>query len=118
MVKARNGRPWSKRLTSLSSKARMTRSRALLKKLVGRRQARRQGEETMHQAIKKILLVGIIITCISWPAWPAFAADNYPNKPIQLVIPFPPGGPIDMSARIVGEKMGEFLGQPVVVVNK
>ncbi len=72
----------------------------------------------MHQAIRNTLLVGFIIACISWPAWPALAADDYPNKPIQLVIPFPPGGPIDMSARIVGEKMGEFLGQPVVVLNK
>ena len=45
-------------------------------------------------------------------------ADDYPNKPLQLVIPFPPGGPIDLSARVVSEKMGEILGQPIVVVNK
>jgi len=46
------------------------------------------------------------------------AADEYPNKPIQLICPFPPGGPIDTSARVVAEKMGEYLGQPVTVVNK
>jgi tripartite-type tricarboxylate transporter receptor subunit TctC len=46
------------------------------------------------------------------------AADDYPSKAIQLVIPFPPGGPIDLSARIVAEKMSEHLGQHVVIVNK
>jgi tripartite-type tricarboxylate transporter receptor subunit TctC len=69
----------------------------------------------MHQKISSIMLIGFILIAFSLPAW---SADEYPNKAIQLVIPFPPGGPIDLSARIVGEKMGEYLGQPVVAVNK
>lgn len=47
----------------------------------------------------------------------AFAQD-YPSRPIRLITPFPPGGGTDTVARIVGEKLGELLGQPVVIENK
>jgi tripartite-type tricarboxylate transporter receptor subunit TctC len=43
---------------------------------------------------------------------------DYPNKPIEFVNPYAPGGSVDLSGRIIGEKMGEFLGQPIVVVSK
>jgi tripartite-type tricarboxylate transporter receptor subunit TctC len=46
------------------------------------------------------------------------AAQGYPNKPIHLLVAFPPGGPVDIIARLVGPKIGEILGQPVVVENK
>jgi len=44
--------------------------------------------------------------------------SNYPNKPIRMILGFPPGGPTDMVARIVGQKMAEQLGQAVVIDNK
>jgi tripartite-type tricarboxylate transporter receptor subunit TctC len=50
-------------------------------------------------------------------ALPAQAAD-YPNRPVTLVVAFPPGGPSDVLARIVGKKMEQLLGQPFVVENK
>jgi tripartite-type tricarboxylate transporter receptor subunit TctC len=43
---------------------------------------------------------------------------DYPSKPIRLITPFPPGGGTDVVARIIGERLAEQLGQPVVVDNK
>ena len=46
------------------------------------------------------------------------AAQNYPSKPIHLVVGYPPGGGTDNIARIIGQKLGERLGQAVIVDNK
>ncbi|MEO8754861.1 MAG: tripartite tricarboxylate transporter substrate binding protein [Casimicrobiaceae bacterium] len=48
----------------------------------------------------------------------AVCAQPYPNKPIHMVIAFPPGGTSDFVGRVVANKMSEFLGQPIVVDNK
>src|SRR3954454_21856559 len=45
----------------------------------------------------------------------AEAADTFPTKPIHLVVPAAPGGSIDIVSRLIAQKMGDFLGQPVVV---
>jgi tripartite-type tricarboxylate transporter receptor subunit TctC len=50
-------------------------------------------------------------------AAPAIAAD-YPNRPISLVVAFPPGGPSDVLARIVGKQMELVLGQPFIIENR
>ena len=46
------------------------------------------------------------------------AGENFPNKPITIVVPFAAGGSLDVTARILAPKMREYLGQPVVVLNK
>src|ERR1700724_2660977 len=54
---------------------------------------------------------------------PASAQDardgnNYPSHTIRMIVPFPPGGPADTIARIVGAKMSEHWGEPVVIENR
>ena len=48
----------------------------------------------------------------------ASAQDAFPSRPIRLIVSFPPGGGADLTARTVGQKMGELLGQPLVVENR
>jgi len=48
----------------------------------------------------------------------ALAEDSFPSRPITIVVPFPPGGGGDVQTRLVAQKMGEKLGQTVIVDNK
>ena len=45
-------------------------------------------------------------------------ADSYPTKPIRIIVPFAPGGPSDVMARIVGQRMSAILGQQLFVENR
>jgi len=48
----------------------------------------------------------------------AFSQEAYPNRPVKIVVPYPPGGATDVTARLFGQKMGELLGQQFVIDNK
>ena len=54
-----------------------------------------------------VLLLGLL------PAW--VCAQDYPSKPIRVVVAFPAGSSMDVIARVVGPKVSESLGQPVIV---
>jgi len=59
------------------------------------------------------LLIGLALLC------PTFAmAQDFPNKPIRLIVPFPPGGPNDIIARTVAHRMSDILKQPIIIDNK
>nr|WP_225608873.1 MULTISPECIES: tripartite tricarboxylate transporter substrate binding protein [Comamonas] len=64
-------------------------------------------------------MAAVALLAGAWSA-PALAsnAGAYPNQPIKLIVPFPPGGPTDTAARILGQHMGETLGKPMVVENR
>ena len=52
------------------------------------------------------------------PYGSAHAADNYPSKPVRLIVPFAPGGSTDFVARVISDALARQLGQPVVIDNK
>ena len=59
-----------------------------------------------------------IVAIIAASPTPVVCAESYPVKPIHLVVPFPPGGSLDVVARAIGQKLSEAWGQPVVIDNR
>ena len=63
---------------------------------------------------------GVAIAAITaaLAAVPAVAADNFPSRPIRLIVPFAPGGSVDIAGRLITDAWGRQLGQPVVADNR
>jgi tripartite-type tricarboxylate transporter receptor subunit TctC len=61
-----------------------------------------------------VLLTGLALLLLPAPA----SSQEFPSKPIKLIVPFPPGGPNDIIARVVGQRMSELMKQPVVIDNR
>jgi tripartite-type tricarboxylate transporter receptor subunit TctC len=68
--------------------------------------------------IKPMALIAAIAAIVAFGALRVSVADDYPNRPIVLVIPLPPGGTNDIMARAVSDKMSTVLGQRVVVEDR
>ena len=63
-------------------------------------------------------IVVIVICCILLSCASSFAQESYPGKPVQVIVSYAAGGSLDLVSRILAEKLREYLGQPVIVVNK
>ncbi|WP_253252586.1 Bug family tripartite tricarboxylate transporter substrate binding protein [Variovorax boronicumulans] len=68
--------------------------------------------KTLIRTLVATLAVGVTL------GQSAIAAEDFPSKPIRMVVPFPPGGSIDMVARLIGQKLSDELRQPVIVDNR
>lgn len=68
--------------------------------------------------LKKTLVTTAVLAA-AWLVGPVVAqTTDFPNKPVRIVVPFPPGGATDITARVVAEKLSTKWGQPVVIDNK
>ncbi len=65
-----------------------------------------------------MILMVLAASLVSAVGFEAFAQEGFPNRPIEIVVPFEPGGPADLGVRFFVDKWAEFLGQPVIVANK
>jgi tripartite-type tricarboxylate transporter receptor subunit TctC len=65
-------------------------------------------------SLLKILAVSASAALLPAPA----SAQAYPTRAIKIIVPAPPGGAIDIIARVVGEKLSTAMGQPVIIDNK
>ncbi|ABF10671.1 MULTISPECIES: tripartite tricarboxylate transporter substrate binding protein [Cupriavidus] len=68
-------------------------------------------------AMRRRLLAAGLLGAVAHPL-SALAADTWPSKPVRMIVPFPPGGPVDTTARIFGQKLGEMWKVPVVIDNR
>src|SRR5947209_2893889 len=74
---------------------------------------RKRGKVGMPMHLR-ILLLALAVGLIG----PAHAQDNYPNRPIRIVLPFAAGGGTDAIARILAQKVSQQIGVPVIIENK
>jgi tripartite-type tricarboxylate transporter receptor subunit TctC len=67
---------------------------------------------------RKVLQWSSSAACLALAPAARSANSTYPSKPIRLIVPFPPGGPIDILGRLLAKASGDRLGQPIVVDNR
>src|SRR5690348_15344840 len=65
--------------------------------------------------MRKFAVIAALAACIGWTG--TATAQNYPDRPITMVIPFAAGGPTDVLGRTMAQRMGEILGQQIIVEN-
>ncbi|MFN9155872.1 MAG: Bug family tripartite tricarboxylate transporter substrate binding protein, partial [bacterium] len=79
--------------------------------------------KTNRPARRAIIATGALLGAASlMPAAPALAqgkgADVFPSRPVRMIVPFAPGGPTDIVARLLGQRLGDLWGQTVLIDNR
>src|SRR5688500_9470981 len=74
-------------------------------------------EHSRFRPARRRILAAAALLAASLTA-PLVHAQSFPSKPIRLIIGYPPGGAVDANARLLAPKLGDALGQPVVVENR
>src|SRR5215472_9934664 len=74
--------------------------------------AQSQEERTVKRILRAALALSLASVCV------LASAQGYPAKPVRMIVPFAPGGASDFVARIISPKLGELLGQTIVIENK
>src|SRR5688572_32377588 len=68
--------------------------------------------------MKRKAITGLLVLVAQLLVFQSAQAQSYPDRPIKLVVPSPAGGPPDVMARLLTDKMAASLGQPVIVENR
>src|SRR5271154_79437 len=70
----------------------------------------------------RVVRVGVLLSLIAAPALAqsekAPGANQFPNGPVKMIVPYPAGGPVDVMARTLGQKLSEDWNRPVVILNR
>jgi tripartite-type tricarboxylate transporter receptor subunit TctC len=73
----------------------------------------------MTPSVRTVLIAALAAASALLIAIPAqVQAQSYPNRPIKVIVPFPPGGPTDGMARVISDRLGTVLGQTIVIENR
>lgn len=75
-------------------------------------------QSTKRRSIGLAIKIGLTAVSLSFASTATLAQSGYPNRPIRIVLPYPPGGGTDIVARLLSQKLSQSMGQPVVVDNK
>jgi tripartite-type tricarboxylate transporter receptor subunit TctC len=67
---------------------------------------------------RRNLMVALLAVAVVTSAVASAAAQSYPNRPIKMIVPYPPAGPIDTMARLLGQQLSQRFGQQVVIDNR
>jgi len=68
----------------------------------------------MRHAMRKLVLSLLLLGS----TLPGAQADDYPTRPVRMIVPYPAGGVADVTARVIGQRLGEILGQQIVIDNR
>ncbi len=66
--------------------------------------------------LRSLEVLAVVVCALAAPA--ASSQEAYPNRPVKIVVPYPPGGATDVTARLFGQGMGDLLGQQFLIENK